>query len=299
MPSAMKGRFGGIHGVVVTPFSADGSRVDPDRLIALVDGMVSGGIPHVIPCGNTGEFFSLQVAERRQVALVTADAARGRADVIVGVGGSLSEAVADAEHAAHVGAAAVMVHHPPHPFMSPEGVLAYITEVASVGLPVLPYLRQPVLDDDGIRRLADVHGVAGVKFAYNDLPSFAAAVEATSEHDLAWICGTAERWFPFFWVAGADGFTSGLVNVTTGPSRELQAALEAADRTRAMTVWERIRPFEELRARTADAWNVAVIKEALVQLGRPVGPVRSPATGVSLEMRAEIASILPRLLGAD
>jgi 4-hydroxy-tetrahydrodipicolinate synthase len=285
--------YRGIFGVTVTPFTDDGSALDEVRLAALVGHLLDDGIDRLVPNGNTGEYHALTADERRRAVEVTVDAARGRARVILaGVGGSVPDAAAAAEHAARAGATAVMAHYPVHPHVTQEGFLAYLAAVAAASpLPVVPYLKTP-LDEDGARRLADIPGVVAVKWGLNDLPSFGRAVAVTRDRDIAWICGTAELWAPFFWAVGAVGFTSGLVNVTAAPSRALLDALDAGDRATSLDLWNRIRPFEALRTRRADGWNVAVVKEAMRQVGRPAGPVRPPSHPVGELEEREIAALL-------
>ena len=137
-----------------------------------------------------------------------------------------------------------------------------------------------------------IPGVVAVKWGVNDLPAFAAAVAATADAPVEWICGTAEMWAPFAWAVGATGFTSGLVNVTAGRSRALLAALDAGDRAETLRLWSDIRPFEALRARRGDGWNVAVVKAAMRQLGLPSGRVRAPSSDVGPSEEREIADIL-------
>jgi 4-hydroxy-tetrahydrodipicolinate synthase len=284
----------GIHGVLVTPFTADRSAIDEDGLRQVVDRVVEGGIGHVVPCGNTGEYGALSTTERRRVIRITVEAARGRANVIAGVGGPLPDLHAAIADAADAGVDAVMVHHPAHPFVTEEGLLAYYTESAARSpVSVIGYVRSPAFGPLALTRLAREPNVVAVKYAVNDLPAFAQTVAASQgQTDVAWICGTAERWAPFFWAAGSVGFTSGLVNVTTGPSREMLGALKLGDRAGAMGVWARVAPFEALRARRADGYNVAVLKEALRQLGCPAGPVRAPSSDVGPQDRDEIGRIL-------
>jgi 4-hydroxy-tetrahydrodipicolinate synthase len=280
----------------VTPFTPDGDAVDEARLVTLVGDILGDGVANFVACGNTGEYSALTAGERRRVIELTVGAAAGRGQVIAGVGGSLADARLEAKHAAAAGAVAVMIHHPSHPYVSQAGLLAYVAAIAEIGLPCFPYLREPVLDLEGIAGLVAIPGVVGVKFAYDDVPFFAAAVQETLGSGTAWICGSAERWLPLFWQAGAVGFTSGLVNLTAAPSRSLFDALRAGRRAEAMGAWNLIRPFEELRAAQRGAYNVAVIKEALRQLGRPVGPVRPPASEVDHATGTAIGRLLPTLI---
>ena len=292
--SARQTEFSGVFGVTVTPFTADGTALDEGALGGLCEALIAEGIRHLVPCGNTGEYYALSRAERGRVLELAIESSRGRSSVILGVGGALEDAIDEARHAERAGADAVMIHHPVHPYVTEDGYLEYVRSVTrAIRLPVVPYLRGPILTSDGIRRLIDIESVVAVKFGFNDLLAFGAAVGSSDARpDVAWICGTAESWAPFFWAAGAVGFTSGLVNVIATQSLELLTALQAGDRTMAMAIWRRLRPFEELRSRRTDGWNVAVVKEAMRQVGRPAGPVRPPASDVGHGEAREIADLL-------
>lgn len=291
--SELSERFRGISAVAITPFSEDGSEVDVAGVETTIDVLVAEQVDVVVACGNTAEYYALSESEARTVVEASARALAGRMPLVVGVGGAPSAARRATEHAAEVGADAVMVHHPSNPYVTAEGLHAYYGAIAEVGLPVVPYVKAPVVTADELVRIAAEPWVIAVKYAVNDLPAFAAAVAAaTGTAELVWVCGTAERWAPFFFAAGADGFTSGLVNVTGGPSRALLDALRSGDRQAALDAWSSILPFEALRARKADGYNVSVVKEAVRQLGRPAGPVRPPASEVGPQEREEIAQYL-------
>ena len=62
-----------------------------------------------------------------------------------------------------------------------------------------------------------------------------------------------------------------------------------------ISVWQRLRPFEDLRARYHNALNVSVVKEALAQLGLCRPDVRPPISPLSDAERAEVAAILKAL----
>jgi 4-hydroxy-tetrahydrodipicolinate synthase len=112
------------------------------------------------------------------------------------------------------------------------------------------------------------------------------------DHPVAWVCGTAEMWAPFFFAAGAQGFTSGLVNVAPEKSLAMLAALRREDRHSAMAVWNEVAPLEKLRASHLSGNNVAVIKEAMNLLGLPGGYVREPVGELNEADRQELVRIL-------
>jgi len=278
---------------MVTPFDEESGAVDLDGVESTAEFLVAGGMRTIVPLGNTGEFYGLTAAERRAVVEATVRTVAGRAAIVVGVGLSPDDAGTAARHAADAGADAVMVHQPANPYTTGAGLRAYYEKVARASsLPLVPYLKTAAIGVDDLVAISDLPSVVGIKHAVNDLPLFASAVERTRDSSVVWVCGTAETWAPFFFAAGAEGFTSGLVNVTTGLSLGLLEALRQGDRGGVLALWAQIRPFEELRALHGDGFNVSVVKEALRQCGRPAGGVRPPASPVGPEESRTIAALL-------
>jgi 4-hydroxy-tetrahydrodipicolinate synthase len=280
----------GISAIPVTPF--DDGEVDEDALRAVVRRIVEGGADVVVACGNTSEQFSLTAIERERVSALTLETA-GEAPVLVGVGGDLRSAVGEAERAVELGAAGVMLHYPTHPYVSAAGLVEYYTALAAATRgAVVPYVRGAGLPFEVLDRLAELPNVLAVKYAIADQLAFA---EFASRYGAAVVpvCGLAEMWAPFFWQAGARGFTSGLVNVAPRLSRAMLEALRAADYARAMELWRLVEPFERLRARHGNGNNVPVVKEAMAALGLMRGSVRPPLSALSSEDRAELERLLP------
>ena len=58
-------KFRGTYTVLITPFTADGRKVDEAALRRLVDFQIAEGIHGLIPLGSTGEFLSVTPDERR------------------------------------------------------------------------------------------------------------------------------------------------------------------------------------------------------------------------------------------
>lgn len=283
-----------ISGVPVTPFGADGA-LDEPSLAGVVERMAAQGVQIIVPCGGTGEFSALSAEERDRVARVTIEAA-GATPVIVGVGGDVAGAARAARAALDAGAAGVMTHALSDPYLTPDGTVRYIEQVAAAGDGVVvPYIRGRLPSDATLGRIVALPQVVAVKWAIPDVQLFAGFAERFGG-EIVPICGLAELWAPFFTLAGGRGFTSGLVNVDAALSLALLGALRDGAWPEAMRIWRAIRPFEELRARHDAGNNVPAVKEAMEIAGViPCATVRPPLASLSPADRAELADVMRAL----
>jgi 4-hydroxy-tetrahydrodipicolinate synthase len=272
-------RLSGVVAIPVTPFDIDGA-VDAETYAKLVDRLITGGIEVVTPNGNTGEFYALDEREARQCLDVTVEASAGRASVLAGVGHDVASAVRAAQHARASGADMIMIHQPVHPYISGDGWVDYHASIAAAvpELGVVLYVRNSAITGDQLASLGDTApNVIGVKYAVPDPVRFGSVARDAGYDRFVWIAGLAELSAPGYFAVGATGFTSGLVNVDPAISLDMFGALSKGDYPAAMAVWERIRPFEELRAANGNANNVSVVKDALAQLGLCRPDVRPPS----------------------
>src|SRR5262249_60403953 len=117
--------------------------------------------------------------------------------LLAGVGRSIGDACALARASRAAGAAALMVHQPPDPFVSPRGVVSYVERIAEAGggLPLMLYLRNDGIGQDAIAQLCKVVGVAGVKWACPTLLRLAGALRRHGP-GVVWGGGPAGRWAP-------------------------------------------------------------------------------------------------------
>jgi 4-hydroxy-tetrahydrodipicolinate synthase len=289
----LRGRLAHVVVTTATPFDSGGA-LDLDAAAAQARFLADAGIKVVVPCGNTGEFSSLSLDEAKAVVGRVVDEVADRCTVVAGVGWSAPMAVELTRHAADAGAHAVMVHHPAHTYIHPDGLRRYydkILDAADIG--VVLYKRGPQLADALIAELALHEQVVAVKYAVNDLNAFTELV-ASCPAPVTWLCGTAERWAPFFALAGAQGFTSGLANVAPDRALTMFELLAAGDLFGAMKVRAEVAEFEELRQRHDSGDNVPVVKEALRLLGRDSGLVRDPLVEPDAEASERIRQILGR-----
>ena len=284
-------RFRTVHAINVTPFREDRG-VDYILLERNIEFLIASGLGVIVPCGNTGEFYALCVEEAQAVTRFVIEQVGGRSVVLAGIGYDLGTAREMALAAQEAGADAVMVHQPVHPYLMTEGLIQYYAGIArSVEIGVVLYARHEAIDREVLSRVADIENVLAIKYAINDLPRFADLVQ-TVEAPVVWVCGTAEMWAPFFFAAGAEGFTSGLVNIAPEMSLTMLDGLRRGDAGAVQTVWRQVAPIEMLRAKNHNANNVSVIKEGMNLAGLPAGLVREPLGELDEADRQELIQIL-------
>jgi 4-hydroxy-tetrahydrodipicolinate synthase len=285
-----------IVAIPVTPFDPDG-RVDFGAYRRLVARLIEHSVTAVTPNGNTGEFYALAPAECRGAVEAAVAGADGRALIVAGVGFDVATAIEMGRFARQAGAQALMIHQPIHPYQSADGWVTYHQAIAE-GVPdlgIVPYVRDASVSGAMLRRLAEgCPNLVGVKYAVANPMQFAAMAQAVGHDRLAWVCGLAEGWAPFFWVGGARGFTSGLVNIRADLSLRMLSSLREGDFTSAMRIWSLIKPFEDLRARGNNANNVPAVKAALAELGLCGATVRPPISELSPAEVGEVRAILRR-----
>ncbi len=269
--------LGGISGILVTPYDDDGD-IAPAKLAPIIDRALGAGVHLPVVNGNTGEFYALTTDEACTMARDVTAMIDGRAPVLAGVGRGVRDACRLAKASAEAGAAALMIHQPPDPFVAPRGTVDYVKAISDAGggLPIMLYLRNDAIGTGGIAALCALPGVKGVKWATPN-PLKLAEARAACDPGITWVGGLAEVWAPTFYAVGARGFTSGLINVWPERSIAIHAALEASDYAKARDLIAEMRVFEDIRAEELNGTNVTTVKAALQALGQDCGPTRPPS----------------------
>lgn len=104
-----------------------------------VDFLAAGGLDGILVLGTTGECMLFSVAERKRIAEVFLEAARGKLKVAVNAGAQTTADTVDlATHAAEAGADGVAVISPPYFPLDDDSVLAHHVAAARACAPT-PY----------------------------------------------------------------------------------------------------------------------------------------------------------------
>jgi 4-hydroxy-tetrahydrodipicolinate synthase len=283
----------GFSVTTATPFNNDLSEIDIDGLSTNIKFLAEHSVPLIIPNGNTGEFYSLSEREWFEVLKAAVEASGQRMTIMSGVGHSTKTAFSQIEKVRELSVPAVMVMYPQHVFASEEGVLEYYRALLneSKGLNVVLYKKGPLLSDAIIGKLLEYENFVGVKYAFGRIVDFSQTVQKLG-HRIIWSCGTAERFAPFFWLAGAKAFTSGLGNFAPETTRQMFEALNKNDYATAMTIQEKISPLEFLREGHGGANNVPVVKAAMDHVGLTGGRCRPPIHKLSDSEQRSVISII-------
>lgn len=110
-----------------------------DAYAPYADFLAAGGLDGILALGTTGEGMLFSVPERKRVAELFVEAARGKLNVAVNAGAqTTADTVALAAHAAEAGADAVAVISPPYFPLDDESILGHHVAAALACAPT-PY----------------------------------------------------------------------------------------------------------------------------------------------------------------
>src|SRR5437588_11445828 len=174
---------------LVTPFKSDGA-IDEERMRALVDRRIKGGVQLLVPCGTTGESATMTEDEDARVIALTIDVARGRAKVTAGAGSnSTSSAIEYSKRARDAGADAVLQVAPWYNKPTQEGLYAHFRAIAEAvpDVPVMLYnvpgrTSSNIAAQTTLRLARDCENIVAVKEASGKLKQIREVLRARPEN---------------------------------------------------------------------------------------------------------------------
>lgn len=282
---------------LVTPFTSRGV-VDEPRYRALLERQIAGGVRLLVPCGTTGEGATLTDEEQREVIEVTADAARGRAKVIAGVGSNATAiAVERARAARAAGADAVLVVAPYYNKPTQGGLSAHFKAVADAvpGLPVVLYnvpgrtasnIAAPTVL--GLARETD--NIVAVKEASGDFAQIMAILRERPP-GFRVLSGDDAVTLPLI-ALGADGVVSVLSNEVPDLMVRLSDLALSGDWEEARKLHYRLLPLMEANFIES---NPGPVKSALALMGLIEEHYRLPLVPVQERTKARLRELLQEL----
>ena len=278
---------------LVTPMHEDGS-VDYPTLRKLIDWHVAEGTDCIGVVGTTGESPTVNVEEHREIIRVSVEQAAKRVPIMAGCGAnSTQEAIELAQFARAVGADSQLQVVPYYNKPTQEGQYQHFKAIAEAtgDLPMVLYNvpGRSVADllHDTVLRLAQVHGIIGIK-------------EATANIERAqWLIRDLPKNFAIYsgddptavalMLCGGHGNISVTANVAPRLMHELCVAALAGDVRRAMDIQFQLMPVHKNLFIEA---NPIPVKWAMARMGLCGPTLRLPMTGMTQPSEAPVEAAL-------
>lgn len=288
-PSPIRGSIPAL----ITPMLADG-KVDYPTLRKLIDWHVAEGTDAIVVVGTSGESPTVTVEEHCEIIRLSVEQAAKRIPIIAGCGAnSTAEAINLAKFAQKVGADAQLQVVPYYNKPTQEGLYQHFKAIAEA-VPTLPVILYNVpgrtiadLQHETVLRLAQVHGIIGIK-------------EATSNIERAqWLIRELPREFSVFsgddatavalMLCGGAGNISVTANVAPRLMHELCMAALRGDAQEAMRIQFKLLPVHKNLFVEA---NPIPVKWAMQRMGLSGPTLRLPMTELSQSQQPLVEAAL-------
>ncbi len=286
---------GGVTPAMATPLAGDGYTVAGDVVPALVDFLIGAGVSGLFVGGTTGEGILLPAGERLFLHEAVVMAVAGRAPTLIHVGANdTATACTLAEHAARIGADAIVAVTPYFYGVSEDALEAHFVEIAAAA-PETPFFAYdiPQMAVNGISpallvRLGDrIPAFAGVKTSHPDAQHVRRLIDATP--DYAIVLAGNESIALGSLALGADGLISGVSTAIPEPFVALTRSFAAGDMAEAQRQQRVINRLLDLLPAGA---RIGAIKQILVDRGIAVGRPMPPRSADQHSRWPEIKALI-------
>jgi 4-hydroxy-tetrahydrodipicolinate synthase len=244
-----------------------------------------------------GEAAGLTREERRTVIRAVVEQTNGRGPVIAGVSsGSAKQSLQYARDAQELGADAIMSLPPLGYRADPDEVIAFFTELATIGLPIMAYNNPEASGVDMppamiVRIAREVESVVAIKECSGDARRLAALLNADAGLEV--LVG-GDDWALEGFCAGATGWVTGVGVVAPREVVELYDHCRAGELDAARAVYRRILPIARFDMTPK---LVQYFKAAQDAVGLTGGPTRAPRLPLNQTELAELEIALSILRG--
>ncbi len=297
-PSIERQQLQTVHIVPLTAFDQQ-DQINVEMQSAHTAKLYEAGMRVYLPGAGTSEFHSLLPEEIVQLVNITREVTGPETLIFAPIGYQVNAAKQLAVDCLEAGATGIMFMPFAHPYMSDRGAEEYYRAVMDAAdCPTLFYKKAAIPSDELLLELASDERAVGVKYSVNQMHQFRTTVSADTE-GMEWVCGSAERFAPYYMLAGSGGFTSGAGNVCPHLSLAMHAAFLSGDYAEGMRIQQQILPIEDYRARCGDSFNISMLKYAITLTGADFGPPRPPQRTLTSEQEAEIRQLMEPVLAAE
>ena len=286
-------KFEGIYTPVITPHRADGS-IDRDALAAQIEHLISSGVHGLINGGSTGEYYAQSMDERKDMATFAKDVIGGRVPLIVGtVSVRTEDSILMAEHAAKIGADALLVGSPPYSVPTErENALNALAIDRAADLPIMLYNypgRMGIdMGEEFLDRVGRSRNFAAIKESSGDINRV--HLLARDYPHIQMSCGMDDQALEFFawgarsWVCAGSNF------LPTEHIALWRACAVEGDFDKGRRIMSAMMPL--MRVLEQGGKFIQAVKHGCEMAGQYAGPPRPPLHGLNKDDKRQLEQVV-------
>jgi 4-hydroxy-tetrahydrodipicolinate synthase len=286
-------KFEGIYTPVITPHCADGS-IDRDALAAQIEHLISSGVHGLINGGSTGEYYAQSMDERKDMATFAKDVIGGRVPLIVGtVSVRTDDSIMMAEHAAKIGADALLVGSPPYSVPTErENALNALAIDRAADLPIMLYNypgRMGIdMGEEFLDRIGRSRNFAAIKESSGDINRV--HLLARDYPHIQMSCGMDDQALEFFawgarsWVCAGSNF------LPTEHIALWRACAVEGDFDKGRRIMSAMMPL--MRVLEQGGKFIQAVKHGCEMAGQYAGPPRPPLHGLNKDDKRQLEQVV-------
>lgn len=286
-------KFEGIYTPVITPHKEDGS-IDRDGFRAMVESLVAAGVQGIINGGSTGEYYAQSMDERMELAKLAKDVIGKRTALIIGTGSiRLPDSLQMAEHAAKIGADAILVGSPPYAVPTErENALNALAIDRAADLPIMLYNypgRMGIsMGEEFLDRVGRSRNFCAIKESSGDINRV--HLLARDYPHIQMSCGMDDQALEFFaW--GARSWVCGGSNFLPAEHMSLyRACAVEGNYTKGRRIMSALLPL--MRVLEQGGKFVQCIKHGCEMNGLHAGPPRPPLKALNKDEKRELEQVV-------
>jgi dihydrodipicolinate synthase/N-acetylneuraminate lyase len=281
----------GVTVAMITPLD-DQDRIIESSVQEHVEFLIQKGVQCLYPLGTTGEMFLLDIAERKRVAQIVVEQAKGRVPVFIHVGAMRAKDTLElARHACAIGADGIGAVTPAFFSVNDRELEEYYVSISGSvpdHFPIYMYSIPQCAGNDITPAVAEkivarTPNVIGIKYSYADMLRTSRYLQVNNGQFS--VLHGADRLFNALLTMGCAGVVSGLASVFPEPFVAIYDAFRKGN-------LEKTRGLQETACKLGEillnGTNMAYYKAGLKMRGIDAGHMRKPLLDLSVEQIADL-----------
>ncbi|MTI15958.1 dihydrodipicolinate synthase family protein [Rhodobacteraceae bacterium RKSG542] len=283
----------GVFVVMTTPLLED-QKINFDGVAKNIEHLISQNVHGLMVCGALGEYLTLDLAERKELAAFVLKTVAGRVPVIVGTISARADITIDlSNHAYEHGAAGVMVLPPPGSGIEQEEIYQYFKTVSdNVKVAIMAYNNPGSsgldIDFDTLSRIAKLENVKYIKESSGDIKRVTRIAYELAD-DIAVFCGWEDMCLESF-NAGASGWVCMGGNFAPNMTRDVFDLVKKGEGAAAADLYKKYVPVARYLENAGKV--VQTTKFFQEEMGLVGGIARNPRLPLNEDEKAAIRALI-------